>query len=214
MESYSPAPFKPQCLRHDATAQQNPHALFLALVPQIRRLANYHLRRLLAEAREDALQEIVAASFITYMRLAKRGKSDQAFAGALAKFGALQYLSGRRVGGRLNGQDVLSEYGRRKTGMSVERLDRFDKRLGTWQDLAVENRHTTPAVVAMTRLDFRAWLESLPERTRAVAEILATGEATSSVATMFGISSSRVSQLRAELRLAWLTFTGETVRGS
>ena len=63
----------------------------------------------------------------------------------------------------------------------------------------MEDRHSTPAEVAATRIDFRAWLESLPERTRHVAETLATGEATSHVARMFGCSASRISQLRREL---------------
>jgi FixJ family two-component response regulator len=75
----------------------------------------------------------------------------------------------------------------------------------------VEDKHSGPAEVASTRIDFRAWLESLPVRTRHVAETLATGEATSHVARMFDISASRVSQLRLELYHAWLVFTGEVV---
>jgi DNA-binding NarL/FixJ family response regulator len=73
----------------------------------------------------------------------------------------------------------------------------------------VEDRHSGPAEVAGTRIDFRAWLEALPERTRRVAETLATGEATNQVARMFGCSASRVSQLRRELYDAWCVFTGE-----
>ena len=95
----------------------------------------------------------------------------------------------------------------------VERLDRFDEPTGEWQELVVEDRHSTPADVAATRVDFRAWLESLPERTRRVAETLATGEATSHVARMFGCSASRISQLRRELYNAWRVFTGEAAPG-
>ena len=75
----------------------------------------------------------------------------------------------------------------------------------------VEDKHSTPAEVATTRIDFGAWLESLPERTRHVAETLATGEATSHVARMFGFSASRISQLRRELYQAWRVFQGEVV---
>ena len=120
------------------------------------------------------------------VRLIERGKADLAFAGPLARYGACQYLDGRRIGNRLNGHDVTSAYCRRKKGVSVERLDRFDDPNDEWQELVVEDRHSGPADVASTRIDFRAWLESLPERTQRVAEVLATGEATSHVAQMFG----------------------------
>ena len=93
----------------------------------------------------------------------------------------------------------------------VEQLDHFDDPTDEWQELVVEDKHSGPADVATTRIDFGAWLESLPERTRHVAETLATGEATSHVARMFGCSASRISQLRRELYHAWLAFTGEVV---
>ena len=73
----------------------------------------------------------------------------------------------------------------------------------------MEDKHSTPADVATTRIDFADWLESLPERTRHVAETLATGETTACVARMFGLSASRISQLRRELYQAWRVFQGE-----
>jgi hypothetical protein len=184
-------------------------AKFLAMLPRIRRQAAYYLRHLSTEQRAEGVQEVVASAFVSYVRLIERGKSDVAFAGPLARYGACQYLRGRRVGCRLNGQDVTSDYCRQKKGVSLERLDRFDKRSGDWQELVVEDRHSTPADVAATRVDFCAWLESLPERTRRVAETLAAGETTSHVARMFSMSASRVSQLRRELYDAWLAFTDE-----
>jgi DNA-binding CsgD family transcriptional regulator len=42
-----------------------------------------------------------------------------------------------------------------------------------------------------------------------LAEKLATGETTSTVARIFGISRGRVSQLRRELYDAWRMFQGE-----
>ena len=145
------------------------------------------------------------------MRLIERGKAELAFAGPLARYAACQYLSGRRVGSRMNARDVTSHYCRQKKGVSLEQLDHIDDSTGEWEQLVVEDRRSTPANIAATRLDFRAWLESLPERTRHVAETLATGEATSHVARMFGCSASRVSQLRRELYRGWLAFTGDVV---
>ena len=184
-------------------------AKFLTMLPRIRQQAGYYLRRVSRRDRADAVEEVVARSFITYLRLIERGKAELAFAGPLARYAACQYLRGRRVGSRMNACDVTSDYCQRKTGVLLERLNCFDKRLGEWEQLVVEDRHSTPAHVAATRIDFSAWLESLPVRTRQVAETLATGEATSHVARMFGCSASRISQLRRELYDAWLAFTGE-----
>ena len=184
-------------------------AKFLAMLPRIRRQAAYHLRHLSKKDRADAIQEVVASAFVSYVRLVEHGKSDLAYAGPLARFGACQYLAGRRVGNRMNGHDVTSDYCRQKKGLWLEQLDRYDDPTSEWEQLVVEDRHSTPAEVASTRIDFRAWLESLPVRTRHVAETLATGEATGCVARMFGLSASRVSQLRRELYHAWLVFTGE-----
>src|SRR5450432_4094690 len=184
-------------------------AKFLAMLPRIRRQAGYYLRRLPIKDRADAVQEVVASAFVNYVRLIERGKSDLAYAGPLARYGACQYLAGRRVGNRMNGHDVTSDYCRQKKGLWLEQLDRYDDPTSEWEQLVVEDRHSTPAEVASTRIDFRAWLESLPVRTRHVAETLATGEATGCVARMFGLSASRISQLRRELYDAWLVFTGE-----
>ena len=186
-------------------------AKFLAMLPRIRRQAAYHLRYVSKKERADAIQEVVASAFFSWVRLNDRGKADLAYAGPLARYGACQYVAGRRVGNRMNGHDVTSDYCQRRKGIVVEQLGHFDDPTSEWEQLVVEDKHSTPADVAATRVDFRAWLESLPERTRHVAETLATGEATSRVAQMFGLTPGRVSQLRRELYHAWLAFTGEVV---
>jgi hypothetical protein len=186
-------------------------AKFLEMLPRIRRQAAYYLRRLPTVERADAIQEVVASAFVSYVRLIERDRADLAFAGPLARYGACQYSRGRRVGSPTNGHDLTSDYCQRRKGILVEQLDRFDDPNDEWQELVVEDKHSGPAQVASTRIDFGDWLESLPERTRHVAETLATGEATSHVARMFGCSASRISQLRRELHQAWRVFQGEVV---
>ena len=182
---------------------------FLQLLPRIRSQAQSRFRHLPPEAREEATAEVIASALVSYARLVALGQEDRAYATTLVRYAVAQFRAGRRVGCRLNGQDVLSEYCHQRKGVSIERLDRVDEQSGEWEDLVVEDRHSTPAEVAMTRVDFAAWLGSLPERTRHVAETLATGEATSHVARIFGCSASRISQLRRELYDAWRLFTGE-----
>jgi hypothetical protein len=210
MDSNLPSTIDHKCSASQASfTDPDRDAKFLAMLPRIRRRAAYYLRRLPRKDRAEAIEEVVARAFVNYVRLIERGKAELAFAGPLARYGAYQYLSGRRVGNRMNGQDVTSDYCRQKTKVSLEQLNHFDTPTDEWQEILVEDKHSGPAEVATTRIDFSAWLESLPVRTRHVAETLATGEGTSHVARMFDCSASRISQLRRELHQAWSTFTGE-----
>jgi hypothetical protein len=210
MESHLPSTNK--CSASQATSiEPDRDAKFLAMLPRIRRQAGYYLRHVSKKERADAVQEVVASAFVSYVRLIERGKAELAFAGPLARYAACEFLSGRRLGNPMNCHDISSAYCQRRSGIKVEQLDRFDDPTSEWEQLVVEDKHSTPAVVAMTRLDFSAWLESLPERTRHVAETLATGGATGDVARLFGCSASRISQLRRELFNAWQAFQGEAV---
>jgi hypothetical protein len=197
------------CSRQASSTDLDRDARFLEMLPRIRKQAGYYLRHLSKKDRADAIQEVVASAFVSYVRLIERGKADLAYAGPLARYAACQYFRGRRVGNPMNGHDITSAYCQQRKKIMVEQLDRFDDPTREWEQLVVEDKHSTPAEVASTRIDFGAWLESLPVRTRHVAELLATGEATSHVARMFGCSASRISQLRRELYHAWLAFTGE-----
>jgi hypothetical protein len=79
---------------------------------------------------------------------------------------------------------------------------------GSWQEILVEDRQAGPAEIAASRIDVGAWLASLPERTRRVAEHLARGETTTAVARAFDLTPGRISQLRAALRQSWNLFQG------
>jgi hypothetical protein len=182
---------------------------FLELLPVIQKHASAAFHSLPPESREDAIQEITANAFVAYARLVEQGKEELAFATPLAKYAIAQYRACRRVGARLNVRDVSSEYCRRRNGLRLERLDRFDEKDGEWREILVEDRRATPAELAAVRLDFTAWLETLSPRDRQLALVLATGESTSAVARLFRISLGRVSQLRGTLQAAWRRFQGE-----
>jgi hypothetical protein len=184
-------------------------ARFLEMLPRIRRQAAYYLRHLSTEERAEAVHEVVANAFVSWVRLNDRGKPDVAYAGPLARYGTCQYLSGRRVGNRMNGHDITSDYCQRRKKLVVEQLDHFDAPADEWQEIVVEDKHSGPADVASTRIDFRVWLAQLTRRKRQIAKDLAQGYSTSEVACKHGLSASRVSQLRRELYDAWCVFTGE-----
>jgi hypothetical protein len=186
------------------------HTVFLLLVPRIRQHAQIRFRHANPVDREEAVQEVIARSLIQFLRLLELGKEHLIFAGPLARYAVSQVRGGRRVGGKLNIRDVSSQYCRARKGISLDSLQRFDDASDRWQEVLVEDRRATPADIAAIRIDVREWLQTLPRRSRRLAERLATGESTSGAAKTFGISRSRVSQLRRELHRAWNTFQGET----
>jgi hypothetical protein len=186
------------------------HKVFLRLVPKIRQHAQIQFRHANPADREEAVQEVIARSLIQFLRLLELDKEHLIFAGPLARYAISQVRGGRRVGGKLNIRDVSSPYCRARKGVSLDSLQRLEEASGQWQEILVEDRGATPADIAATRIDVREWLQMLPRRNRCLAERLATGESTSGAAKMFGISRSRVSQLRRELHCAWHTFQGET----
>ena len=185
------------------------HSAFISLLPDIRRHALMILRNLAPQARDEAIDEVLAHALVSYVRLVERGKQHLAYATPLAHYSVAQYRAGRRVGVRTNVRDVLSQQCQRRNQLTIERLDHLDRRTGAWQEALVEDKRFTPADVAASRIDFREWLGSLTHRNRQLAEKLAMGETTSTVAQLFGLSAGRVSQLRRELHDAWCFFQNE-----
>jgi hypothetical protein len=190
----------------DESNDANRNRLFLSMLPHIKRHALIGLRELRGEARDDALQEVIASSFVAFTRLCERGKADLAYPSVLARFAVAQLRSGRRVGNRLNCREVLSEYAQRLKGFSVERLDKFERHYQIWQEILVEDGRASPADLAMYRIDIRAWLKSMPVRQRRIAQMLAAGFTTPEVAERFGVSPGRISQLRRWLKEHWEDF--------
>ena len=146
---------------------------FMEMVPAIETHAKISFRHLDAEAREEAIQEVVCNACCAYARLAELKKTDLAYPSALARFGVAQTKDGRKVGGKLNCRDVLSEYCQQKKKLLVERLDQFDSEDEAWEEILVEDRHAGPAETAITRIDFATWLQLLPRRLRKIATFLA-----------------------------------------
>jgi hypothetical protein len=179
------------------------------MLPAIGRCARHAFRHQMPEAREEAVADVIANALVAFIRLVDRGKIELAYPTVLARYGIVQHRYGRRVGAKLNVRDVTSPYCRAMKGVVVGRLDRFDAEEQAWKEILVPDKHTTPAELAASRIDFPAWLDTLSRRDRKLAMKLGAGERTNRVAELFRISAGRVSQLRRELHAAWLRFHGE-----
>jgi hypothetical protein len=186
------------------------HAGFLAMLPAIYDRLHFVFRGMSPDRREESIQESLALALRTYVKLFQQGKSAIAYPAPLANFAAKQTRAGRRLGGSLNGNDVLSGYCQRRHAIEVERLDRRDPQ-GCWREILVEDHRSTPAETAAARIDFATWLTRLSHHKRKVALTLADGNTTTEAAEQFGVSLGRVSQLRQELKQHWLAFHGELV---
>lgn len=199
LENSSPSP------PSDTTWQ----AAFLAMLPKIQGHAAFRFRHLPADHREENVQEVLANACVAFARLAARGMAGSATWSSLAKFAIRQVRAGRRVGGSLNKKDVSSWYSQNHSGVRMESLSRWDRAQEEWREIVVEDQQSTPADVAAFRIDFGDFLRSLPRRNKRLALLLAKGHATSFVARRFGLSASRISQLRQELFDAWQEFQTE-----
>ncbi len=182
---------------------------FEELLPVIRDQAGFAFRFFPLSEREELVAETVANAYCAYQRLVDRGKADLAYAGPLAMYAVRQVRAGRRVGTKMNVRDMMSEYCRARKGVKVERLDRYDRQETEWRQVVVEDGRCGPAQIAATRIDFAAWLKTLPRRLRRIALTLAAGETTHATAHEFQVSPGRISQIRGELKQAWETFQGE-----
>jgi transposase-like protein len=180
------------------------------MLPTIAAYARLAFRHHNPEARQEAVEECLANALVAYVRLVQLGKVSLAYPTVLARYAVAQVNDGRKVGGHLNVQEVLSPYCQRRKKITVERLDHFDEEENAWQEAVVQDTRTAsvPDIVAF-RCDFTDWLASLPRRDRRIAQSLAIGHGTSDVAKRFDVSAGRISQLRRELAKSWRAFIDE-----
>ena len=182
---------------------------FMEMMPTIYDQVRFAFRHELPERRNEMTAEAIANCWVSFVKLVERDLQDVIYATPLAQFAIRQVVSGRKVGGTLNKNDITSEYAQRMKQITVERLTRYNKRKSMWLELLVEDRKAGPAETATARIDFGDWLRTLGGRRRRIAETLAKGETTSAAAAKFRVSLGRISQLRRELNDDWERFHGE-----
>jgi DNA-directed RNA polymerase specialized sigma24 family protein len=189
---------------------------FLVHLPRIRKHARYALRHVAcADTRDDLACETLALAWRHFVALARRSKRPEEFVTTLALRCTQAVRAGRRLAGCERSRDVLSPIAKVRHGVVVVRLS--DRVSAPWLDpawagaevlaeaLTIDPKARVPEQAAF-RIDFPAWRARLSARDRAVADALAAGDRTGAVATRFGLSPARVSQLRDAFRASWLAF--------
>ena len=160
---------------------------FVRLLPDIERYAKQVFRRCRPTDRDELVSEAVARMWLFFVRLSAQGKDPRRVFRPLLRFSVMAVKDGRRVGGRRNCKELCHRA--RRDGLRIVSLeDRDDKSRSPWREILAETKAFSPAETAAARLDIEAWLKEQSARDRSIAELLATGERTSSVAKKFRMS--------------------------
>ena len=97
---------------------------FVTMLPEIQQRLRRAFRHLDAEAREEAIEEGVVHSLLSFARLHEQGRAEAATASTLAWYAALAVKRGRPAGSRMNGKEPLSRYAQVGNGIQVEQQPR------------------------------------------------------------------------------------------
>lgn len=182
---------------------------FVSVLPRVHAVARYHLRRVRCpHRREEAVSEAVALCWVWFVRLARRGRHPHTFATRLAAFAARAVSCGRRACGSEPAADLTSS-NCRQSGVRLSSLFAADPDGGQLVEAVRDNTRTPVPDQVQFRLDFPAWVNSLPPPKRAVLDRLLAGDRPGDIAAAAGVSAARVSQVRAELRASYATFCGD-----
>ena len=187
------------------------HAVFLTALPDIDDVLRFLFRKYPSRLRAEALADARAACWHAWHGLLKRGKDPLAVGPTGIARNAARYVkAGRQLGCGTSGHGSMDVYNRKaqqKRGLTLVSLDEeLDSEPGAWREWTAEDNRVSPADEAAFRIDFEEWLAALPERKRAIAELLAGGHEGIIVARMVGVSTGRVCQVRHELVANWEEF--------
>jgi hypothetical protein len=183
------------------------HRDFLLILPVVEKRAQFAFRFLPSVDREEAIAEAVAAAFVSFVGLKARGKSPAAFPVVLALFAVLHVRNGRHVGGSCRSGEVTSYAAQRRHGF---RLHLAASELSGWNEQFLDDSATPVLDQVRFKLDWQAFLKSLPRRHRRMVRSLAQGHPAHQVAEAFQVSPSRITQLRQQWQRQWLAFTGDS----
>jgi hypothetical protein len=199
------------------------HARFLELLPAVERHGQIYFRHLGPDRKADALQEMRALAWNWFLRLHERGKDPADFVTHFATLLARAVNSGRRLAGMERAKEVMNPAAQRRHGFRVEPLPastrvsheelygatRGQQRLDAFEERLRDNAITPVPEQVAFRIDFPRWRLSHCRRNRRIIDAMALGERTVDLSKKFGISPSRVSQLRQEFYVDWHRFLGD-----
>jgi hypothetical protein len=179
------------------------------MLPRIDRHARIYFRHLKCPVRKaDYVAETIGLSWKWFVRLAQRGKDARRFVSTLASYAARAVRSGRRIAGQERSKEVLSPVAQQRHSFVVSKLPDLSTLCSNPLIEALQDNRRSPIPDQVVfRVDFPSWLTTLSRRNRQILEDMAMGERTLHLARKYGISPSRVSQMRRYFEEGWRRFS-------
>lgn len=162
---------------------------FARHVAELHRMAASHFLHLGREAREEAVQNVLALAWKAFHALILKGRADEpGILKSVLWYSIKQTRAGRKVDGESRAKDAYKNARRGRV-----QFERADLRHFVGDDTPV------PDAVSF-RIDVPAFLATLSDRQQRMAEVLMTGETTTAVAHQFGVTPGAVSQFRVRFK--------------
>jgi hypothetical protein len=183
------------------------HAAFLTILPRIELHGRCFFRHKKGDKRDEAVAEMVALTWRSFVSCARNGKDATTFPMAVTRYAAQAVHNGRRLCGQEKIKDVLSPRAQQRHSFTVVSLPEGSSLHGNVFDEALIDNTRTPVDDQVAfRLDFPAWRLTRSDRDRRVIDGLMGGERTLDVAAKHGPTAGRISQLRRDFMEDWTRF--------
>lgn len=165
-------------------------AAFEEHYPDIERRARLQHRKLRADTRDDAAAETIGWVWKAFRRMSLEGRDPVPLLPQMIRYAAGHVRAGKLIG-RSESNDVLSRSGREKGGHSVGGLSGADG-----EAVELRARVPGPAAEAITAMDWRAFLDTLTPKERALADGLVEGYSMAEIAEKRGVSKAAIGDMR------------------
>ncbi|MBA4192574.1 MAG: hypothetical protein C0467_31790 [Planctomycetaceae bacterium] len=152
----------------------------------------------------------MALCWVWYIRLVQKGRNPAEFISAMARYGVRAVNSGRRACGQKRANDCLSRHCQQFRQPMCNRPP--ETRIpdeNVIEDALCDNTQTPVPDQVQFRCDFGEWEHRLPTAKQRLVKGLALGHRTKDLATEFGLSPGRISQLRKEFAEDYAAFCGD-----
>jgi hypothetical protein len=193
---------------------QNVQTAFLAILPKIEQIARFHFRNCpCGDRKQDCISETVALCWLWHRRLVAQGRDPSTFVTAFTRLAALAVSSGRRLCGQETARDALSSACQRRQRFTVVPIaDGCGARVSVFDDALRDNMQSPIPNQVQFRIDYPSWRATLDDRRQHLVDAMMEGYSTSDLATQFGVTAGRVSQLRREFHDSYAAFCGDVVQ--
>ena len=186
------------------------NAKFLKMLPLITMIAKRAFLDYNSDKRDDAIQSVIVAAFLSCKSLADRGLLHKAFATPLAWYAIRQYRDGRIGGVPMNSEDVMSERCQLLGRADVRGVVYYQTRANIRHEILIfDDRTPDPLLDAQCNIDYENWRNTLTEKDREMLDAFLAGDTTREVAIKFNMSDGRISQMRRILVKSYQSYVGD-----